>query len=89
MQTRKDTTYISYEIDNFYKNMPFNTTENGFYVAFGITEYDDDTFYKEDPDYGELKAYHRGWGWKKGLKHTYMDELKTEACTKAELHLDR
>lgn len=39
LQTRKDTEFLTFEIDSFYKYEYF-TSEMGFNVAFALTEYD-------------------------------------------------
>ena len=39
LHTRKDTEYVTYEIDSFYIHEYF-TSEMGFNIAFALSEYD-------------------------------------------------
>ena len=61
MQTKKDTEYLNYEIDTFYKREYF-TSEMGLNVAYALTEYDAVKTPIDDPSYGLLRTYHYGWG---------------------------
>ena len=40
------------------------TADQGFFVAAGITSYDDNKEFEEEPDkYGSLEFTHYGWGY--------------------------
>ena len=85
LHEKSDTQYLTYEVETFFKRDNF-TSENGFNVAFALTEYDSVRESIEDPDYGVLKAYHYRWGM--GERGSVKEEIKTESCTEAELHLN-
>ena len=78
LQTRKDTEFLTFEIDSFYKYEYF-TSEMGFNVAFALTEYDAVKAPIDDPQYGSLRAYHYGWG--KDTRGVQSIPLKADYCT--------
>ena len=84
LQTKKDTEYLTYEIDTFYIREIF-TQDDGFNVAYALTEYDAVETPIDDPQYGTLRSYHYGWG--QNGRGSWSKELKTEYCTDEELHL--
>lgn len=43
------------------------TSEQGFFFAAALTEYDSNTEIIEDPKYGELILEHYGWGYGEGI----------------------
>ena len=84
LQTKKDTEYLTYEIDTFYTREIF-TQDDGFNVAYALTEYDAVKTPIDDPQYGTLRSYHYGWG--QDGRGSWSKELKTAYCTDEELHL--
>ena len=48
-------------------------------LAFGFTAYDSNQEPIDDPDYGELKAYFKTWGF--GPPGVFWEELNTIPCT--------
>ena len=42
--------------------------DQGFFVAAGITSYDDNEEFEEDPSYGTLEIGHYSWGYQDTLE---------------------
>ena len=82
---RSDTDYLAYESEIYFRT-EFFTSEDGFNVAFALTEYDNVEEPIEDPDYGVLKAYH--YGWKQDTREIFQTPVSTEPCTQDDLHLN-
>ena len=75
---------MTYEIDTFYIREIF-TQDDGFNVAYALTEYDAVKTPIDDPQYGTLRSYHYGWG--QNGRGSWLKELKTGYCSDEELHL--
>ena len=64
----------------------FNT-EQGFFVAAAITEYDSNTEIVEKPEYGELIIEHYGWGYSDEKIGSGSRPLDYHYCSEEELGL--
>ena len=74
--------------DNFTFEDKF-TNKDGFWVAFGITNYDNNAEIVEDPTYGELIIEHYGWGYDDSAIRTSSSSLDFHYCSDEELGLNR
>ena len=62
------------------------TSENGFFVAAALTEYDSNTEIIEEEKYGELIIEHFGWGYEEGIG-SGSNQIENHYCTDEELGL--
>ena len=61
---KHDVDIMSASIENAVEQTEkFNASENGFFIAAALTEYDTNTEIIEDPRIGELVPEHYGWGY--------------------------
>ena len=56
------------------------TMENGFQVAFALTNYDDNRNPIEDKTYGQVKTYYKTWGLT-DVKGVEFEEIPNDYCT--------
>ena len=48
-------------VENYFSSNEKFTTDDGFQIAAGLTEYDGSSKVIEDPTFGTLKMYHKTW----------------------------
>lgn len=73
--------------DSFFETDFEFRTEDGLQIAFGITSYDDNYDTTEDPDYGDLKAYYKTWGYEDAPGEVFT-EIESNQCTNEQLGID-
>ena len=71
--------------DSYFTTNDEFTAESGLQIAFGISDYGDETEPIEDARYGQLKAYYKTWGLQDGLSGVDFEELPSKQCTRAQL----
>ena len=62
------------------------TTDDGLMIAFGITDFDDETESIEDASYGRLKGVDKTWG-NENTQGVNFEEIPVKKCTRAQLGL--
>ena len=58
-----DTNIFSSTIENNYDSDFIFSSDDGLQFAFGITAYDGNSPFADDPDYGEIVARYQTWGF--------------------------
>ena len=66
--------------DNFFETDYEFKTDDGLQIAFGITAYDENYESIENPDYGDLKAYYKTWGFEDAPGEVFT-EIISKQCT--------
>jgi len=82
-----ETNIMVFTKESFFVTEDQFTTDDGLMIAFGITAYDENYESIEDPDYGDLKAYYKTWGFENAPGEEFT-EIPSSFCTHEQLGIN-